>query len=146
MCPHLNAPTDLPHPCKLLGAVCTNYGAVSTSFVLLSPGTISVFRDIISSSGSLRDTIEDWRNKGWGKISEIAGILTKMPNTCQVEVGLNLRMAKLINGTIFSSEAWGKITEAELTRLEPVNFSLLRSQVSGIQNAARHSLYLNLGY
>ena len=33
---------DLPHQCKLLGAVFTNYGAVSTSFVLLSPGTISV--------------------------------------------------------------------------------------------------------
>jgi hypothetical protein len=33
---------DLPPQCKLLGAVFTNYAAVSTSFVLPSPGTISV--------------------------------------------------------------------------------------------------------
>ena len=66
--------------------------------------------DILSSSGSLRDTIEDRRKKGWGKLSEISGIVAEMPDTRRVEVGLNLRMAKLVNGTVYSSEAWGRST------------------------------------
>ena len=33
---------DLPPQCKLLGAVFTNYAAVSNSFVLPPPGTIPV--------------------------------------------------------------------------------------------------------
>ena len=56
--------------------------------------------DIISSSGTLRETIEDRRNKGWGKLSEISGILSEMPDMRKVEVCLNLRMAQLVNGTI----------------------------------------------
>ena len=101
--------------------------------------------DIISSSGTLRDTIEDRRNKGWGKLSEISGILSEMPNMRKVEVGLNLRMTKLVNGTIYSSEAWGKVTEAELTRLEQVDFALLRSLVSGHSKTSRAFTLLEFG-
>jgi hypothetical protein len=101
--------------------------------------------DIISSSGTLRDTIEDRRNKGWGKLSEISGILSEMPDMRKVEVGLNLRMAKLVNGTIYSSEAWGKVTEAELTRLKQVDFSLLRSLVSGHSKTSRAFTLLEFG-
>ena len=101
--------------------------------------------DIVSSSGSLRDTIEDRRNKGWGKLSEISGILAEMPDTRRIEVGLNLRMAKLINGTIYSSEAWSKITENELTRLEQVDLALLRSIVSGHSKTSRAFILLEFG-
>ena len=82
-------------------------------------------------------TIEDRRKKGWGKLSEISGILAKMPDIRRVEVGLNLRMAKQVNGTVYSSEAWGKVTEVELTRLEQVDLALLKSLVSGHSKTSR---------
>ena len=54
-------------------------------------------------------------------------------------------MAKLVNGTIYSSEAWGKVTEAELTRLEQVDFALLRSLVSGHSKISRAFTLLEFG-
>ena len=101
--------------------------------------------DVISSSGTLRDTIEDRRSKGWGKLSEISGILSEMPDTRKVEIGLNLRMAKLINGTIYSSEAWGKMTNNEMTRLEQVDLALLRSLVAGHSKTSRAFTILEFG-
>ena len=67
--------------------------------------------DIISSSGTLKETIEDRRAKGWGKISDITGILSEMPNSRKIEIGLKMRDAKLLNGMIYSSEAWSKISD-----------------------------------
>ena len=71
----------------------------------------------------MRETIEDRRNKGWGKVSDISGILSEMPDTRKVEIGLRMRVAKLINGMIYSTEAWSKISDWELVRLEQVNMS-----------------------
>ena len=106
---------------------------------------IKYLGDIISSSGTLRETIEDRRNKAWGKLSEISGILSEMPDMRKVEVGLNLRMAKLVNGTIYSSEARGKITESELIRLEQVDLALHRSFVSGHSKTSRAFTLLEFG-
>ena len=47
--------------------------------------------DIVSSSGSLRPCIEDRRNKGWGKLSEISAILSELPDKRHLEIGLKLR-------------------------------------------------------
>ena len=64
--------------------------------------------DIISSSGTIKETIEDRQNKGWGKVSDISGILSEMPDSRKVEIGLRMREAKLITGMIYSTEAWSK--------------------------------------
>ena len=50
--------------------------------------------DVISSSGSLRPCLEDRRNKGWGKVAEMTGILAEMPSERRIEVGLKLREAQ----------------------------------------------------
>ena len=103
-------------------------------------GLSAIFRQVL-----LSDTITDIRNRGWGKLSEISGILAKMPDTQKFKVGLNLRLAKLINGTIYSSEAWSKISETELTRLEQVDMALIRSLVSGHSKCSRAFTLLEFG-
>ena len=87
--------------------------------------------DIISSSGTIRESVEERRSKGWGKVAEIAGILSEMPHTRKIEIGLKMREAKLLNGMIFSTEAWTSISDTELTRMEQVDLALLRSLVEG---------------
>ena len=101
--------------------------------------------DIISSTGSLRDTIEDRRNKGWGKISDISAILSEMPDTRKIEIGLKLRDAKLMNGMIYSSEAWSKISDAEMVRLEQVDMALLLSLAEGHSKTSRAFVLLEFG-
>ena len=101
--------------------------------------------DIISSSGTYKDSVEDRRNKGWGKVAEIDGILSEMPSTRKVEIGLKLREAKLLNGMIFSTEAWSSISNAEMTRLEQVDMSLLRSLVEGHSKCSRAFILMEFG-
>ena len=44
-------------------------------------------------------------HKGWGKIADITGIVSKMPEKHKVEIGLKMRDSKLINGMLYSTEA-----------------------------------------
>jgi hypothetical protein len=101
--------------------------------------------DIISSSGTMKETIEDRRNKGWGKLSDISGILSEMPDSRKVEIGLRMREAKLINGMIYSTEAWSKISDSELVRLEQVDMSLLRSLTEGHSQTSKAFVLLEFG-
>ena len=101
--------------------------------------------DIITSTGSLRESIEDRRNKGWGKVAEISGILSELPSIRRVEVGLKLREAKIVNGMIYSTEAWSSISNAELTRLEQVDMSGLRALVQGHSKCSTAFILLEFG-
>ena len=101
--------------------------------------------DIISSSGSLKESVEERRNKGWGKIAEISGILSELPHTRKMEIGLKMREAKLLNGMLFSTEAWSRISEAELTRMEQVDMALLRSLVKGHSKCSKAFIIMEFG-
>jgi hypothetical protein len=87
--------------------------------------------DIITATGSLKETVEDRRNSGWGKLSEITGILSELPHAQKVEVGLKLREVKIVNGMLYSTEAWSSLSDKELTRMEQVDLACLRSLVNG---------------
>ena len=51
----------------------------------------------LSSSGGVKDTIEDRRNKGWGKVSQILGILGEVDmGGHRMEAGILLRKVILI--------------------------------------------------
>ena len=101
--------------------------------------------DIISSSGALRPCIENRRNKGWGKISEIAGILSELPKVHKVEIGLKLREAKLHNGILFNSEAWSNVSDSDMERLEQVDTSALKDLVTGHSKCSKAFYYLEFG-
>ena len=85
--------------------------------------------DIISSSGAQRPSVEDRRNKGWAKVSEITAILSEMPASRKLEVGLKLRETKLCNGMLYSTESWSKISNKEIDRMETVDAAALRAIV-----------------
>ena len=88
--------------------------------------------NILSSTGSNRDTIEDRRKKGWGKVSQILGILGEVDmGGHRMEAGLILRKAILTNSLLFSAEAWSNVTEKDIKRLEQVDTCLLKSLVKG---------------
>ena len=53
--------------------------------------TVKYLGEIISEKGTAKDNIENRRNKGWGKIAEIVGILSEIPDQLTVVVGLKLR-------------------------------------------------------
>ena len=54
----------------------------------------------------------------------------------RMEVGLLLRKAILTNSLLFSAEAWSAVTDADIHRLEQVDFALLKSLVNGHSKTA----------
>ena len=63
--------------------------------------------DFIDTSGTIRKTVEERKNKGYGIVSEIIAILDEIPlGRYKLEIGLKLRQAMLLNGILFNSEAW----------------------------------------
>ena len=85
-----------------------------------------------TSSGGVKATIEDRRNKGWGKIAQILGILGEVDlGRHRMEPGLILRKAILTNSLLFSAEAWSNVTDKDIKRLEQVDSSLLKFLVKG---------------
>ena len=99
----------------------------------------------LTESGTNRDSIEDRRNKGWGKVADISGILSQLPDIRKVEIGLKLRDTKLINGMIYSTEAWSRISDIEVTRLEQVDLALLRSLVEAHSKCSKAFILLEFG-
>ena len=96
--------------------------------------------NIISSNGSNRATIEYRRNKGWGKVAQIVGILGEVEiGAHRMEIGLLLRKAILTSSLLFSAQAWSAVTDAEIHRLEQVDSALLRSLVNGQSKTANIS-------
>ena len=83
--------------------------------------------NILSTSGNMNENVEDRRNKGWGKISLIMGILSEVDmGVHQLEAGLRLREAILISSLLYSAEAWSGVTDRHMSRLEVVDSALLK--------------------
>ena len=73
--------------------------------------------NILTSKGGVRETIEDRRNKGWGKVSQILGVLGEVDfGQHRIVVGLLLRKAILTSGLLYSAEAWSDVSEADIKR------------------------------
>ena len=102
--------------------------------------------DIISNNGSIRNTIEERKSKGFGIVNEIIAILCDIPlGRFKMEIGLRLRQAMLLNGILFNSEAWYDISETEIKMLEAVDEHLLRALVKAHSKTALEFLYLESG-
>ena len=102
--------------------------------------------DLINTSGTVRNTIEDRRNKGLGIANEIIAILDEIPlGRYKMEIGLKLRQAMLINGMLYNSEAWHNLAEAEIRWLEKVDEYLLRALVKAHSKTPLEFLYLEAG-
>ena len=102
--------------------------------------------DLINTSGTHRNTIEDRKNKGYGIVNEIIAILDEIPlGRFKMEIGLKLRQAMLLNGILYNSEAWHSLSETEVRIFETVDEHLLRSLVKGHAKTPLEFLYLEAG-
>ena len=102
--------------------------------------------DIINTKGSIRNTIEERKSKGFGIANEIIAILEEIPlGRFKMEIGLKLRQAMLLNGILYNSEAWHNISETEIRILETVDEYLLRALVKAHSKTALEFLYLESG-
>ena len=102
--------------------------------------------DLVNSTGTIRKTVEERKNKGYGIVSEIVDILDEIPlGRYKHEIGLKLRQAMLLNGILYNSEVWHSVTETELRMLEVVDEHLLRSLVKGQSKTPLEFLYLEAG-
>ena len=101
--------------------------------------------DIITSKGGSQDTITKRRNEGWGRVSEIMGLISEIPSGClRIQIGLKMRETKLCNGLIFNGEAWSSISDKDIERLEQVDLSLIRSLTGAHSETVKEFLYLEL--
>ena len=61
--------------------------------------------DLVNTSGTIRNTVEDRKSKGFGIVNEIK--IDEIPlGRFKMEIGLKLRQAMLLNGMLYNSEAW----------------------------------------
>ena len=107
--------------------------------------SVKYLGDIISVSGMSQESIENRRNKGWGKIAEIAGTVSEMPDMHKIEVSLKMRETKLCNGLLFNTEAWSSIKDAEYDRLEQVDTALLCQTMVSHSKCSKVFYYLEFG-
>ena len=74
--------------------------------------SVKYLGNILTSNGGIKDTIEDRRNKGWGKVAAIKGILSQIDmGDNRVEMGLLLRKSILVNSLLFTAETWSNLKE-----------------------------------
>ena len=102
--------------------------------------------DIISSKGTLNETIKDRKLKGYSYISEIRVLLSDMPfGHRRIEVGIMLRDAMFVNGILTNSEVWHSITNQNIEDLEVMDRMLLRYIVGAHSKVQTEFLYLETG-
>ena len=134
---HVGNVKKCSQPCPTLKVHDTNmHEAKSTKYL----------GNIITSSGGVRETIEDRRNQGWGRVAQIMSILGEVAlGTYRIEVGLMLRKAILTSGLLYSAEAWSAVSENEIKRLEQVDASLIKGLVNGHSKTPSVFHYLETG-
>ena len=67
--------------------------------------------DLINTTGNIKATVADRIARGYGIISEIRAIINEVPlGRYKLEIGLQLRQAMLLNGLLYNSEAWQRIS------------------------------------
>ena len=113
---------------------------------MLESTSTKYLSNFVSTQGGIRVTVEERRNKGWGKVAEIMSILSEVDmGMHRLEVGLLLRTAILTNSLLYCAEAWSNVSEKEMFRLEQVDIALMKSLVNGHSKCPHIFYYLETG-
>ena len=100
----------------------------------------------VTSTGTNKTTIEDRRNKGWGKVASIMGMLEEVGvGPHRVEAGLLLRKAILHSSLLYTAEAWSNTNTNEIKRLEQVDLHLLKLLLGGHSKCSNVFYHLETG-
>ena len=102
--------------------------------------------DKIDKSGLLKPTILARIGKGFGAVTSILSIVNELPLAhWRIEAGLKLREAMFLNGTLFNSEAWQGVSDADIEMLEKVDEALLRGLLGAHAKVPIEALFLETG-
>ena len=102
--------------------------------------------DQINNKGNIKDTITERANKGYAIVSQIMSLIKELPiGQFRTQIGLMLRDAWLVNGTLFNSEAWHGISKDTMKPLESVDHHLLRQLLGAHVKTPTEFLYLETG-
>ena len=84
--------------------------------------------------------------KGFGAVTSILSIVNELPLAhWRIEAGLKLREAMFLNGTLFNSEAWQGVSDADIEMLEKVDEALLRGLLGAHAKVPIEALFLETG-
>ena len=102
--------------------------------------------NVITTDMNNKKMIETRVNMGIGINAQIMSLLNDISLGHHFfKIGKILREAILINGILFSGNAWYNITESNLRSLEQVDESLLRQILNAHSKTPLEALYLELG-
>jgi exonuclease III len=102
--------------------------------------------DYLTKYATPQATIQDRKQKGYGILSEIKAILEDIPlGSRRLEIGLTLREAWFINGTLFNSEVWCNYSKTTLKDLIILDKKILRVILGAHSKAPAEILYLETG-
>ena len=99
--------------------------------------------DYLTESATATETIKDRKRKGYGILGEIRAILEDIPlGNKRLEIGLPLRAAWFLNGTLYNSEVWGSYRKEDIEALEVLDRKILRLIVGSHSKSANEILFL----
>ena len=99
--------------------------------------------DYLTKYASPAATMIDRKSKGYGVLGEIKAILNDIPlGSRRVEIGLTLREAWFLNGTLYNSEVWCNYNKSDLTDLEVLDRKILRCILGAHSKSPLEMLYL----
>ena len=102
--------------------------------------------DQINNKGTIKDTIAERTSKGYAIVAQIMALLKELPiGQKRTQIGLMLRDAWLVNGTLYNSEAWHGICKNTMKPLEAVDQHLLRQLLGAHAKTPVEFLYLETG-
>lgn len=102
--------------------------------------------DQINNKGNTKDTIQERTSKGYAIVSQILAMIKELPiGQLRTKIGLILRDAWLVNGTLYNSEVWHGITRNTIRPLESVDQHLLRQLLGAHGKTPLEFLYLETG-
>ena len=102
--------------------------------------------DILSSDGSNKPNIDNRVSRGFGKIAEIMGILSKLSlGKHYFRIALLLRESLFVSSLLFNAEVWYGLSSSDIYELDKLDRNLLK-RICGLPNSApTAALYLELG-
>ena len=70
------------------------------------------FGDINNKNGTIQSSIEIYKSKGQGKVSDIMAIIIEISlGKYKTDVAMKLREVMLLNAIFYNSEAWNGVTK-----------------------------------
>ena len=100
----------------------------------------------LTHNANPKATIEDRKKKGNGILSEMSAILGDIHlGQRRFEMGMTLRQAWFINGTLYISEVWCSFSNADIEVLNVLDRKILRLITGGHSKTPSEMLYLETG-